>query len=80
MGQPVKARSALTSVAPVTGDYDLLATNYFGHVALGDGILGDYQVRATGVALDDHADLIASATPLVRRRQPGRRRRPAERP
>ena len=63
-GQPVKAHSALAFVAPAAGEYYLLATNYFGHVALGDGILGDYQVRATGVALDDHADLIANATPL----------------
>jgi hypothetical protein len=57
--------NVLSFVAPSTGGYALLATNYLLDIAFGDGILGDYTVAMRGVPQDDHADLPLLGTPLL---------------
>lgn len=56
--------NALTFVAPATGTYALLATNFLLDTTFGDGILGNYSVAMRTVAADDHADLPALGSAL----------------
>lgn len=65
VGLPPQGQAGMSYVAPTTGAYYLLASNYYDGYTLGDGFLGDYQVRSSTVALDDHADLPALATPVA---------------
>lgn len=57
-------KSVLSFTAPSTGTYFLLATNS-DLDASADAALGGYEISASIVPLDDHADLPAQATPLA---------------
>lgn len=56
VGLAPRGDNSLSFVAPSTGSYALLATNYLFDVAFGGGITGDYTVQMRGVARDDHPD------------------------
>ncbi len=64
VGLGPRGDNSLSFVAPVSGTYALLATNYLFDVTFGSGYLGNYTVQMRGVARDDHADLPASGTAL----------------
>lgn len=65
-GTPIgtPAKGELSFVAPASGTYYLLASNYYATYTLGDGIIGDYEIKSRIVALDDYSDLIDGATVL----------------
>ncbi|WP_395703644.1 hypothetical protein [Aquabacterium sp.] len=64
VGLGPRGDNSLSFVAPVSGSYSLLATNYLFDVAFGTGVLGHYTVQMRGIARDDHSDLPASGTAL----------------
>lgn len=64
IGLGPRGDNTLSFVAPATGTYALLATNYLLDITFGDGILGDYTLQSRVVALDDHSDLPAAGTAL----------------
>ena len=64
VGLEPRGDNSLSFVAPSSGSYALLATNYLFDIAFGGGFLGDYSISMRGIAADDHADLPANGTAL----------------
>ena len=58
--------AAASFVAPLTGDYRVLISNDALDLFGAATEVGGYETRFSALTLDDHADLIAGATPLAR--------------